>query len=308
MIKHIKYKNINWIQVESPTKEEVASLAGAYDIHPVIVHELETPSERSKVDLYDNCMYLILHFPDHLLSFGGPSAGKDTQEVDFIVGKDFIITTHYESIGSIEEFAKIFEATAMLDRSRKEIHAGYLFFFILRHLYQSLEPGLHHINNELKKIEQRTFSGRENENIKALAQVNRILLDFRWSLKNHKNVLRSLETAGKEFFGEKFSYYLDAIIGDYEKVWNMLESSRENFIDLQKTNDSLLTIRSNEIMKNLTVMSFVTFPLALVAAIFGMNTEFTPITRHPYGFWIIIAMMLAMGIVMYGYFKHRRWM
>ncbi len=308
MIKHIKYKNINWIEVEAPTKEEIASLTGAYDIHPVIAHELEAPSERSKVDLYDNCMYLILHFPANSMYAGNAAAGvKDTVEIDFIIGKDFVITTHYEAIGSIEEFAKIFEATSMLEKSKKEVHAGYLFYFILRHLYQSLEPGLDSINNELKKIESRTFSDREHDNIKALSQVNRTLLDFRWALKSHKSVLHSLQIAGREFFGDKFAYYLDAIDGEYNKVWNILESSRENFIDLQKTNDSLLTIKTNEVMKILTIMAFITYPLALLAAIFGMNID-TPITHHPHAFVLVLGIMLLTTLAIFLFFKHKKWM
>lgn len=306
MTKEFKYKNITWIDINSPTRDEVEAVAKNYNLHPIAVNELLESSARAKVDVYDDFIYLILHFPNHRL--GNGSDQKDTHEIDFIIGQDFVITTSYEEFEPLQEFSKFLEVHPILDKSKKNIHAGYLFYHILRHLYQSLETGLDSINYNLKKAEKSIFAGQEKEMVMVLSNINRHLLDFRWSIKSHKETLISLELAGKQFFGDNFSYYLHSMIGEFEKIWNQLENIRETFFDLRNTNESLLSIKTNETMKNLTMMAFITFPLTLIAAIFGMNAKNIPFIGQTYDFWIILTLMAGLLLFMLSFFKIKRWL
>ena len=78
--------------------------------------------------------------------------------------------------------------------------------------------------------------------------------------------------------------------------------------DLRTTNDSLLSTKTNEVMKVLTILAFITFPLSLIASIFGMNIDSAPLANNPYGFWIVIGIMIALMISMFLYFRHKRWL
>jgi magnesium transporter len=60
-------------------------------------------------------------------------------------------------------------------------------------------------------------------------------------------------------------------------------------------------------MKVFTVLAFVTLPLSLIASIFNMNVSDMPLASQPYGFWIIIAGMAAVSLVMLWYFRYKRW-
>ena len=86
----------------------------------------------------------------------------------------------------------------------------------------------------------------------------------------------------------------------------MLQGQREVLNELQQTNDSLLSNKTNESMRTLTVMNFVIMPLTLIAGIFGMNATFMFI--HDLGdFFTIVACMLIIGILMFIYFRKKRW-
>ena len=60
-------------------------------------------------------------------------------------------------------------------------------------------------------------------------------------------------------------------------------------------------------MKILTIMAFVTFPLSLIAAIFGMNTVYIPIIGTPGDFWIVMGIMGFATFLMFLYFKRKKW-
>ncbi len=302
MISRYTYKDLVWVDLESPTQEEVRGVMEEFDIHPLTANELLIPTLRPKVDLYSNFIYLILHFP----TISHKHNGSAEQEIDFIVGKKFLITTHYDLVDSLHEFSKVFEVHSILERSNMGDHAGYILFYILKELYKMLDSELSYTARDLAKMEPNIFGGKERKMVTSISHLNRDLLNFRKTITPHKEVLESFELAGARFFGQDFVYYLRTITGEYFKVSSALEGQRETLLELRNTNDSLLTTKTNDIMKTIAIISFVTFPLSLVAAIFGMNTHL-PIVGSQGDFWIVIGMMITITFVIFAYFKKKQW-
>ncbi|MCK5022141.1 MAG: magnesium transporter CorA family protein [Candidatus Pacebacteria bacterium] len=306
MLKKYTFENITWIDLENPTQEEARNLATEYKLHPLVADELLLPTFKPKVDLHKNFIYLILHFPT--LKHEESDGENYNKEIDFIIGKDFIITTRYDSILSLENFSKVFEVSTILgDKEKKIEHAGYLFYHITRKLYESLIDELDYIEELQEIIEKNIFDNKEKIMVKEISKVGHNLLDFKQATGHHREVLDSLEIAGENFFGKDFSYYLRSINDKYRNVSHIIKTNQENLKELRETNDSLLTTKQNETMKVFTILAFVTFPLSLLASIFGMNTEKTPIVGMENDFWIImIGMIIATGI-MFSFFKYKKW-
>lgn len=303
MISRYSYNDLVWVDLESPTVDEVRQIMEEFSIPPLVGNELITHSERPKVDLYDQFAYLILHFPTITHKHGA----NTEQEVDFIIAKNFIITTHYEVIDPLHEFSKLFEVNTILNKQTIGLHGGFVFFYIIREIYQYLGRELDHIERALAHAQTEIFSGRETAMVEKLSRINRDLLMFKQAIRYHHHVLESFELAGKRLFGDDFSYYLRSIVGEYLKVASLLESHKDTLNELRETNATLLTTKTNEIMQTLTVMAFSTLPLSLVAAIFGMNTQHMPIVGSPQDFWIVIGLMILMALSMLAYFKRKQW-
>lgn len=303
MISKYIYKKLTWIDVESPTREEITHLSEEYGISPLVGEELLNKSVRSKVDLYDNFIYLILHFP----KIGHSHSKNVEQEIDFIIGKDFIITVHYELVDPLHEFSKFFEVQSTLEKGIQVEHAGFLFFLIAKELYKNLMSELDDINRSLKEIEGKIFEGQESNMVEYISATNRKLLDFKQAIRFHGEILRSFENAGKKFFGEEFSYYLSVISGEYNKVHNILESHKEILNDLRETNDSLLTSKTNEIMRRFTAITAIIFFLSLVAGILSMNSHVVFI-HDQRDFMITLGIMGFAGLVIFMYFKKKKWL
>jgi len=67
------------------------------------------------------------------------------------------------------------------------------------------------------------------------------------------------------------------------------------------------SLRLNEVMKALTIVSTIFLPLSFIAGVFGMNFVKIPIANHPIGFYICCAGMVVIGLAMLIYFKWRKW-
>jgi len=305
MISRYTYKDLVWVDVQSPTQEEVRALMEEFDIHPLVADELLMPTLRPKVDLYQNFIYLILHFPAITHKHDG---GHD-QEIDFVIGKNFLITTHYASIDALHEFSKVFEVNSILEKTNLGDHAGFILFSILKELYKMLDGELDHIGHDFNDIQTKIFSGKERDMVNAISRLNRDLLNFKQILRPHKEVLESFEVAGTKFFGEEFSYYLHTIVGEFYRVSSTLDGHRETILDIRDTNDSLLTTKTNDIMKTLTVTAFIILPLTFIGQVFGMSVSNIPLAGEPNAFWMILSAMGVIGVCLFSYFKFfKKWM
>lgn len=302
MIQKYTYKRLTWIDLESPSSDEVAKVMSEYKLHPLVAEELLQKSLKPKVDFYNDYIFLILHIPVRT-----KDAVKD-QEVDFVIGKEFIITTKYDTVEPLHNFSKMFEVNSILDKSGIGEHAGFIFFHMLKKLYKNMSHELDAIRGQLIDAEKHIFAGEEKKMVEVISRLSRELIDFRQTTRMHASVLEDFATVSRGFFGEGFEYYTEDLKTEFTKVHDMIANNKELVVDLRETNDSLLSTKQNETMKTLTIMAFVTFPLALITDIFSMHTSHAPFLGSPYDFEIILSIMCLACIGMFGIFKYKKWL
>jgi magnesium transporter len=303
MIARYKYHELTWIDVESPTNEEVRQLMEEFDIHPIVADELLGPSMRPKVDAYENFIYVILHFP----AIRHSHRSKE-QEVDFIIGKKFLITVRYDLVDPLHKFSKVFEVNSILDKSDLGDHAGFLFFYMIRKIYSSLGHELSMIGELLRSIEEKIFTGNERAMVQELSVIHRDVLAFHRALRMHRSVLQSFSLACETFFGNGFRHYAENILGEYLKVEELLQDQKEVLNELRGTNDSLLSTKTNEIMKVLTATNFLLLPAGLIAAIFTIPAKHVPVIGMLNDFWIILAITGTIVGTTFMVFKWKKWL
>jgi Mg2+ and Co2+ transporter CorA len=71
---------------------------------------------------------------------------------------------------------------------------------------------------------------------------------------------------------------------------------------------SIQSHRTNDIMRVLTVLTAVFLPLNLIAGIFGMNFEFIPLVHKTDGFWIAMALMGVIAVLLVVVFWRKRYL
>ena len=292
-----------WIDLESPSRNEVQEVMDQFGIAHLTAEELLLPTTKPRVEFYPTYAYLVLHFPALRHSHKSPE-----QEVDFVVGHNFIITAHYDTVDPLHNFSKVFEVNSLLDKSNLGDHAGFILFYMLKKLYGAVEHEVEYVRHALDVIEDRIFSGHEVAMVSNISRSARDLLNLRQRIEPHRDVLRDFEAGGPAFFGAEFTPYLRALSDEYYRVHNHIMRATESLHELRETNNSLLTTKQNETMRILTIMALLTFPLALFVAIFDINATSNPIIGLPYDFWIIVGLVAGAGAVMLWYFRYKKWL
>ncbi len=275
-----------------------------FGINARIEEEIITPTPYPISITFPDYEYMVLHFPT-------VSGSEETraQEVDFIVGKNFIVTARYEVVEPLHSLHRVFEAEELLGVTKQAAQTEVLVEQMLRRLYGAISTEAEQVLRMLERIEQDIFSGKEKLTVRAISDVSRILLRFDTILARHQDPLSEFLTGlqTSAFFGKKFAEHAARIEAERDHAAALVSSYRAVASELRVTNDSLLSAGQNEIMKRLTVMSFIILPLTLITGIFGMNVESMPLVSEKDAFFVVLFIMVATVAIFVGFFKFKRW-
>jgi magnesium transporter len=275
-----------------------------FNIHPLAATQLSVPTLQPLVERYGPYLFIALHFP----IFDPEKQTSISQEIDFVLTPHTLLTTRYREIEPIETILK--KCSFVPNKNTAEyLGRGtvFLFYHIVSELLRFSEREIDHIHKKIDGIEEGIFEGNERQMVPRISLVRRDIINFRGALKPQRMVLEAL-TEIEDFVDEYTEPHLLALLRQFDRTLSLIEAKREVLEELHSTNESLLNARTNEIMKTLTIMAFVTFPLMLFSSLFGMNTSVLPIVGLPNDFWIIIGIMMAATLGFFAFFKSRRWL
>jgi magnesium transporter len=293
---------INWIDLVNPTDEDLNHLKQKYDLHEILISELKEPSTRTKIEIYDRLMFIVYYLPN----YNEEEQNSKAIEIDFLLTKDSIITVRYQNYIMIDQ---------IFDSLKNDLSNYYLNQTPAHLLYYILEEGLTfslrqlvHIHDKIQKIEDELFE-KENhkELIKKIAIIKRDVLNQRLIAKPQHPILESLKQKGVQFFGKDLEIYFNDLLGDYEKVWINLDNLKETIESLENTNNTFFESKTNEIVKILTIITFIMFPFSVIPNMFGMNIDFIPFSTSLYGFWYVIALITFITLIFLTIIKIKKW-
>jgi len=301
----IKSKNLTWINITKPGKKEIGYLAKNFDFHPLDLQDCLPPLQRPKLVEYPNYLFMILQFP----IYNRKTRTINSSEVDFFITPKHLITVHNNKLQPLKD---LFEKCSNdISFQEKYLNTGVapLLYEILDKSLNYCFPMLNHISHDIDNIEKEIFSGYEKKIVYKILQTKRNIVNFRKAMQAHKNVIKRLASRIPEFLNKpKQKIYFNNLIEYTKDIWDLLQNHKETIDALHNTNESLISFRLNDIMKLLTLISVILLPINMIASIFGMNTIYTPIVRKVWGFWIILAMMLAVTLIMIRIFKKKKWL
>lgn len=300
----IEHEGITWIDIQDPGKEDVDFLRGKFSFHPLVFDQIIPPSWTTKVETFPGHLFLVLFVPVYNKQ-RGEMRGR---ELDIIAAKDLLITTHYTSILPVK---KLFDQCNLYEEQRKKYMAqgaGMLLHLVLHEISQDCGIKISRIGKKLETIEESIFQGKEKEMLKEISIVKADIINFWKIIRPQKGVVTSLRDSALEFFGQETAPYFSHLRNHWARAMSNLFAYKETIESLENTNSSLLSYKTNEIVRILTVFSVILLPLAFISQLFGMNTTFLPFGGKTYDFWIVIGMLFAAFVITIGYFKSKKWL
>jgi magnesium transporter len=309
-VEQIDSSGLRWVNIERPGGPERAFLEEHFEFHALDLEDVLSRNQRPKIDVYDEYLFIVLHFP-----IFDPAAGRlGTGELDLFVGPGYVVTIPNQPLQPVEY---LFERCRAKEELREQLFSrgsGYLLYRLVDDSFDYCFPMLRKIGNKLDALEDGIFEGRSEEVVRDISNVKQEIINFRKVIRPQRPVLRDLERVKQRYLATDLDLeiYFDDIVDAHERIWDMLENYKEVVEALAETNESVISHRVNDILRVLTAITVIVLPLTLIASVFGMNVGL-PGGGDPSGgasasFWAILGLMAALFLGMVGYFRNRGWL
>ncbi|PKP03342.1 MAG: hypothetical protein CVU11_08815 [Bacteroidetes bacterium HGW-Bacteroidetes-6] len=303
MIEQIRLGTVKWLHILYPSDEDLNYLSEQFHFHPLDIEDCKTRSQRSKIDIYDDYYFLILHFP----YFDKVNRFIKAKEAKIFWGRDFIITignSHWVIRDLFQETQKAIEEKRTDDIIGT---SDALLYRILENLMKETQSVLQRIDHEIEVINKEMFSRKAEKSIEKISITRKNIILLNTTFKPQLRLFHKFESGEVEGFVENMEEYWGNILDYYQKIWDLIEDDGELIEGLSKTFDSMQANRTNEIMKMLTFISTTLLPLTFLTGLYGMNVNL-PFGNHPYAFFMIVGLMVFIMVFLLWYFRRRKWM
>lgn len=231
----------------------------------------------------------------HLVVSGCRQRGTDfdLERVDVVVGEKFLLTIHRGPVDFLDAVRRDYKG----DFLRFAKSPSFLIYEIWDHLVENYLEVQKLMEERVEKLQNQLRAPRVDDEVFAhISELGADLLHFRKILLPARSVLTDLSTRKSLFISEATQHFLANIVGTVEHVLQDLLVDREILSEALNLYMSIVSHRTNEVMKRLTVVSVVFLPLTFLVGVYGMNFEFLPELKWRYGyayFWLTVVVVVV---------------
>lgn len=298
-IEELEQKNIIWSWVDfcSPSEEEINLLGNYFKFHHLAIEDCLHRLQRPKLDYYDNYNFFVLH-----------SLKQNTltvEEIDLFLGGNMIVSFHLQDIQEINVVREQLLSNVKNIWNEGHIYVAYL---IIDKIIDNYFPVVHKIEDTLTELDSIAAGSWTRGLVEELFDVRGELLKLRRTVNAMRDLIyRVLNSTHLETIRTRQVYFSD-IYDHLLKLSDMIEANRDITSDIRDSYLSISSDRMNTIVTVLTVITTIFAPLTFIAGVYGMNFTYMPELNWRYGYFIILAIMVLTGIVMYLWFKTKGWL
>lgn len=289
-----------WLDLASPSIPESLMLSDTFGFHPLSVEDAMSALQYPKIEPYDGYLYVVLHGID----FRKAEHGFATHDVDFFLGRNFLVTVHdgySRSIAALREHCL---------RNHNLLGEGAVALF-----HRIVDAMVDHYRPEVEKLEE-TLDEMEEE---VLSQENPTVTRDILGQKRDVASLRRVVTPQRDVIGRlsrrefvdissemalRFRDVYDHLVRLNDEVY-VFQDRISGILDAHLTS---VSNRLNQVMKLLTVLTTVFMPLTLISGLWGMNIALPDFPGGPaMQFWWVVGLMVVVVGSMLAVFRRMRW-
>ncbi|MFT4610801.1 MAG: magnesium transporter [Glaciecola sp.] len=295
---HVTWININGLN----NVKDIETLGLHYKLHPLTLEDLVNTGQRPKLEEFDNYMFVVLK----MLSI------KNDDEIHYehlslILGEGYVLTFQ-EADGDVFD-----DLRERLNSAKGRIRAqgsDYLMYAILDAVVDNYFTVIEVLGDKVEELEGFLFQSKDADDRTPgqIQQLKQEILKMRRSIYPLREVISRLGKTDCKFIEDKTHSYVRDLYDHIIQVSESIDLYREMIWSLMDMYMTIISNKMNEIMKVLTIIATIFIPLTFIAGIYGMNFKNMPELNSDNGYYILLAAMFILFIIMLLYFRRKRWL
>jgi len=291
-----------WVDVGEVSDDEAkAILDGVFHFHPLAIEDCLTPSDRPKVDEYEDCVFMIIHGVDY-----APNTHEfRTREIDMFIGRNFLVTYHREPMRSINQ---------TIDRITKNAPAvarapDRLTYTILDFLLENYDPALEELSQEIADIEKNILAKRSRHILSDIMHLKSQVQKLHQIVWPQREVITRLAHGEFKIVRQHMLPYYRDLLDQLVRISTQAENYRNSLMDVMQVHLNIQQMEVNRVIKVLTVLATLSVPILAVTSFYGMNINHWPTFQYTvaeaYG-WIF-SITGIMTVALYWFLRRKGW-
>ena len=300
---YLDTESVSWVDVQGLGNTNILQRIGkVFELHPLVLEDVVNVPERPKIEDYEDQLVII----SRMVMPTEAADGFHSEQVSFVLGKNYLLTVQEEPT------LDCFDPVRLRIRNNKGIirkqGADYLAYALLDAIIDGFFPVLEDYGERIEDLEEEVIVNPTRKTLRKIYRIRRELLQLRRAIWPQRSAINALIRDSNELIGEEVRIYLRDCYDHAVQVMDMVETYRELASGLMDVYLSAVSNRMNEIMKLLTVFSWIFLPLTFIAGLYGMNFEYMPGLKTPWGFWLCVAAMVAIAVGLLVFFRRSGWL
>jgi magnesium transporter len=298
-----------WVDLESPTPEETKFiLEDVFHFHPLSIEDCVAESPWPKVDEYtpreEDKFTAYLFIVIHGIDYSRESGVFKTREIDFFLGKNFLVTYHVGPSRSVLQMEdRAIKGTMAVARAPDR-----LAHTLLDTVVENYKPALEEFGLEIASLEQMALQDPRQETLNRILRIKKEVRHLLQIMGPERDVIaRFAHGEFKLIRPHVVPYFRDV----YDSVFQVFETARgysDSLIAIVQVYLNMSANQTGEVVKLLTLITAITTPFMMIGTWYGMNFQNMPELKWKYGYLIATLTMLISTLVTYWYFKKKKWL
>lgn len=296
---HVKPNMVKWINVEGVHDTAlIGRISQLYNIHPLTQEDIVHVDQRPKFEEYENYILTIMK----MILYGDEVFAE---QLSIILFKDTVISFQEPDGG--DAFDIIRERLRACKGRVRRLGADYLFYALMDAVVDYYFNAIEKIGDKIERIEEEIINEPRQNSLIELYRLKREVIYLRKQVWPLRDMLSNLLRSESEFITDNTLLFLRDLQDHSTRIIDSVETYRDLLSGIMDIYLSTNANKMNEVMKVLTIMSSIFIPVTFIAGVYGMNFEFMPELKSPYGYAVVWLIMLSVMGGMIIYFRKKKW-
>ncbi len=303
----LKIGKIRWIHLSKPRTDELEDIIKNLDLHEMVEQDILESSAQDKIDTYDDCVFLIIHFP----KYNEKLWKYVSNEMNVILWKDYIITITKYPTNNIEKIRQEYEEEIKEewdDTEEYKISPYYILYKIIDVMYDKILLWLNKFNQDLNEIEKQVFDKNfvDKDFLKTILIKKRNAVLLKTIISPQEEILVELQKATANFYEWDLDVYFEDLEYKTSKILWQISIIHENIDSISEIFNTITNMMTNTNIGILTVLTVIIWIMTMISWIYWMNISL-PWQDNAYAFTFLICGMLVMALITVFVFKKKKW-
>ena len=294
-----------WLGLYEPDFGTMRAVTEAYRLHDLTLDQMTEGGHRPTVEMLGDEVRIVLRTAAYVQheELTDTSEVVDTGDVTILIGDRFAITARHGAPGALAHVREGLEKRpALLGKGPWAVA-----YVVCDAMVDSYLEVASHVEDDLERLEATAFGGANRApGIAQMYQLKRELVEFKRAVLPLQEPLHRLLQSDavpadlRPYFVDVRSKLVRAVerVSGFDDLLNSILQARLAQVSVDQNND----------MRKIASWAAIAAVQTAIAGLYGMNFENMPGLNYPYGYYVVLAVMVLAGIVLYRRLKRVGWL